>query len=143
MSAISPPVSQDQVERKVASLRLSGFSEQQLRRACDAVVAESLPLRDAIVLRKAKEYDEQQTVRAVAAWAAIRPGLQRSVAESTWRIWLEPLALVGEEGDALLLTAPEGIRAWSERRYSSLIGEALRATDSGFDRAVFVSGASA
>ncbi len=49
--------------------------------------------------------------------------------ESTFRLWLEPLRPVGADADTLYLTAPEGIRAWAERRYSSLIGKAL--ADSG------------
>jgi chromosomal replication initiator protein len=51
------------------------------------------------------------------------------VPESTYRLWLEPLQPVGSAGDTLYLTAPEGIRAWAERRYASLIGQAL--ADSG------------
>jgi chromosomal replication initiator protein len=47
------------------------------------------------------------------------------VPESTFRLWLEPLQAVGVDADTLYLTGPEGIRAWAERRYSSLIGEAL------------------
>ena len=31
----------------------------------------------------------------------------------------EPLGVVGSDGDTLYLTAPEGIRAWAERRYSA------------------------
>jgi chromosomal replication initiator protein len=47
------------------------------------------------------------------------------VPESTYRLWLEPLQPVGAGGDTLYLTAPEGIRAWAERRYASLISQAL------------------
>ena len=57
--------------------------------------------------------------------------LQGSVPESTYRLWLEPLEAAGAEGGTLFLTAPEGIRAWTERRYSSLIAEALRDSDAG------------
>jgi chromosomal replication initiator protein len=60
-----------------------------------------------------------------ALWRAVRERLKASVPESTYRLWLEPLEAVGAEGDTLFLTAPEGIRAWTERRYSSLIEEAL------------------
>jgi chromosomal replication initiator protein len=41
---------------------------------------------------------------------------------------LEPLSLDGVQGGTLFLSAPEGIRAWVERRYSSLIREALAGT---------------
>jgi chromosomal replication initiator protein len=47
------------------------------------------------------------------------------VPDSTYRLWLEPLQPLGGDGDTLYLTAPEGIRAWAERRYAGLIGQAL------------------
>jgi chromosomal replication initiator protein len=60
-----------------------------------------------------------------ALWGAAQERLRASVPESTYRLWLEPLKTAGVEGETLFLTAPEGIRAWTERRYSSLIAEAL------------------
>ena len=62
-------------------------------------------------------------------WRAVQERLKTSVPESTYRLWLEPLEPVGVEGETLFLTAPEGIRAWSERRYASLIAEALAEVD--------------
>jgi chromosomal replication initiator protein len=62
-----------------------------------------------------------------ALWRATQDRLRASVPESTFRLWLEPLRAVGADADALYLTGPEGIRAWAERRYSSLIGQALAA----------------
>jgi chromosomal replication initiator protein len=64
-----------------------------------------------------------------ALWRATQDRLRASVPESTFRIWLEPLTVAGGAGDTLYLNAPEGIRAWAERRYASLIAEAL--ADSG------------
>ena len=64
-----------------------------------------------------------------ALWRATQERLRASVPESTFRLWLEPLRAVGAEGDTLYLTAPEGIRAWAERRYSALIAEALADSD--------------
>lgn len=61
-----------------------------------------------------------------ALWRAAQERLEASVPESTYRLWLEPLEAIAAEEDTLFLTAPEGIRAWTERRYSSLIEEALR-----------------
>jgi chromosomal replication initiator protein len=58
-------------------------------------------------------------------WKATLDRLRASVPESTFRIWLEPLRVEGSDGETLYLSAPEGIRAWTERRYSGLIGEAL------------------
>ena len=53
--------------------------------------------------------------------------LRASVPPSTFQLWLEPLKVVGRRSETLLLSAPEGIRAWTERRYSGLIREALAA----------------
>jgi chromosomal replication initiator protein len=60
-----------------------------------------------------------------ALWQATLARLEASVPESTYRLWLQPLQVLGSEGETLFLTAPEGIRAWAERRYLSLIEEAL------------------
>jgi chromosomal replication initiator protein len=62
-----------------------------------------------------------------ALWRATQGRLRAAVPESTFRLWLEPLRPVGSDADTLYLTGPEGIRAWAERRYSSLIGQALAA----------------
>jgi chromosomal replication initiator protein len=72
-----------------------------------------------------------------ALWRATKERLEASVPESTYRLWLEPLEAVGAEGDTLYLTAPDGIRAWTERRYSSLIAEALAEVDSTLRRVSF------
>jgi chromosomal replication initiator protein len=63
--------------------------------------------------------------------------LKAAVPESTYRLWLEPIEAAGAEGETLFLTAPEGIRAWSERRYSALIEEALADADPGFSQISF------
>jgi len=44
---------------------------------------------------------------------------------------------VGSDADTLYLTAPEGIRAWAERRYSALIAAALVDSDSGLREVAF------
>jgi chromosomal replication initiator protein len=61
-------------------------------------------------------------------WKHVQERLRASVPASTFQLWLEPLELVGTKGETLLLTAPESIRAWTERRYASLIQEALVGT---------------
>jgi chromosomal replication initiator protein len=65
-----------------------------------------------------------------ALWRAVQERLRSSVPESTYRLWLEPLEATGVEGETLFLAAPDGIRAWTERRYTALIAEALEAVDS-------------
>ncbi|HET7589775.1 MAG TPA: chromosomal replication initiator protein DnaA [Solirubrobacterales bacterium] len=72
-----------------------------------------------------------------ALWQAVQDRLRSSVPESTYRLWLEPLEAAGVEGETLFLTAPEGIRAWTERRYSELIAEALSALDLPFRQVSF------
>ena len=72
-----------------------------------------------------------------ALWRATQEQLRASVPDSTFRIWLEPLQVVGADGDALYLTAPEGIRTWVERRYSALISETLAASETPLHRVVF------
>jgi chromosomal replication initiator protein len=64
-----------------------------------------------------------------ALWRATQDRLRASVPESTYRLWLEPLKASGWDEGTLYLSAPEGIRAWTERRYAGLIAEAL--ADSG------------
>ncbi|MBS1889597.1 MAG: chromosomal replication initiator protein DnaA [Actinobacteria bacterium] len=57
--------------------------------------------------------------------------------ESTYRLWLEPLEAVGADDETLYVKAPEGIRAWAERRYSALIVAALADTGTGLRRVSF------
>jgi chromosomal replication initiator protein len=72
-----------------------------------------------------------------ALWRATQDRLKTSVPDSTYRLWLEPLEAVGAEGGTLYLTAPEGVRTWTERRYAALIEEALRGLDSSLQRVSF------
>jgi len=64
-------------------------------------------------------------------WKDVQERLRASVPASTFQLWLEPLDLVGARAGTLFLTAPESIRAWTERRYTGLIREALAGTGSG------------
>ena len=74
-----------------------------------------------------------------ALWRATQDRLRASVPESTFRLWLEPLTAAGADGDTLYLTAPESIRAWAERRYASLIAEALADSGTPLRRVSFAS----
>jgi chromosomal replication initiator protein len=73
-------------------------------------------------------------------WRATQERLKASVPESTFRLWLEPLRVVGAGAGVLYLTAPEGIRTWSERRYSALIAEALAGGNGSLSEVVFTAG---
>jgi len=72
-----------------------------------------------------------------ALWRASQDRLRASVPESTFNLWLAPLEAVGADGETLYLKAPEGIRAWAERRYSSLIGAALAEVGANLQRVSF------
>jgi chromosomal replication initiator protein len=72
-----------------------------------------------------------------ALWQATQERLRVVVPESTFRLWLEPLRAVGANAGTLYLTAPEGIRAWAERRYSGLIAEALAAAGTALREVAF------
>jgi chromosomal replication initiator protein len=75
-----------------------------------------------------------------ALWRATQDRLRASVPESTFRLWLEPLRAVGADADTLYLTGPEGIRAWAERRYSSLIAQAISAAGTPLRQVHFTAG---
>ncbi len=71
-------------------------------------------------------------------WRDIQDRLRASVPHSTFQLWLEPLKVTGAQAETLLLTAPESIRAWTERRYSGLIHEALAGAGSQLKAVRFV-----
>lgn len=73
-------------------------------------------------------------------WEDVQRRLRAAVPESTFKIWLEPVRVVGAQGTTLYLTAPEGIRTWVERRYTSLLGEALAAAGSALSEVAFSEG---
>ena len=62
-------------------------------------------------------------------WGEVQARLRAAVPGPTYELWLEPLRPLGVQGDTLYLTAPAGVRVWAERRYSSLIGDAVPAVD--------------
>jgi chromosomal replication initiator protein len=70
-------------------------------------------------------HDDANRQSPEALWQEVRERLRASVPDSTFKIWLEPVTVVGVQGRTLHLTAPERVRPWVQRRYSSLIHEAL------------------
>lgn len=85
-------------------------------------------VRAARAARRSKRLAEMADplpLAAVEAWTAALARVCASVPEATFRLWIEPLRPVAALDDTLYLEAPEGIRAWAERRYSSLIATAL------------------
>ncbi|HSR94366.1 MAG TPA: chromosomal replication initiator protein DnaA, partial [Solirubrobacterales bacterium] len=72
-----------------------------------------------------------------ALWEDVQRRLRAAVPESTFKIWLEPLRAVGAQGTTLYVSAPEGVRTWVERRYSSLLREALEGAGSALSEVAF------
>jgi chromosomal replication initiator protein len=81
--------------------------------------------------------DDSSPTDLDALWRTAQKRLRSSVPESTYRLWLEPLIPAGVDADTLYLEAPEGIRAWSERRYSGLIAAALADSGGGVSQVSF------
>jgi chromosomal replication initiator protein len=55
------------------------------------------------------------------AWRRVRAELRRAVTDSTWQLWLEPLAPRALEHDTLTIEAPADSRAWVEASFSRLL----------------------
>jgi chromosomal replication initiator protein len=72
-----------------------------------------------------------------ALWEKVQAQMRASVPDSTYRLWLEPLKPAGAGGATLYLSAPEGVRAWAERRYAGLIRSALEAAGAPYDDVSF------
>jgi len=81
--------------------------------------------------------DEPSGQNLELLWEDVQARLRGAVPESTYKLWLEPLRPVGAQGTTICLTAPDGVRPWVERRYSSLIREALAAAPTGLDEVSF------
>lgn len=75
-----------------------------------------------------------------ALWEDVLDRLREAVPESTYKIWLEPLRVAGARGATLYLVAPAGIRAWVERRYASLLRDALARSGSTLSEVAFAEG---
>lgn len=104
--------------------------------------------RDLAAVRMAEELERRGRMRLAPATVAdnargafVQVAIQcwRAVPESTFAIWLSPLRCAGADGSTLFLSAPDSIRTWVERRYLTLIREALQATGSDYTDVEFVS----
>lgn len=131
------------MERKAKQLHgfatAEGLSLTHLRLGAAEVAKLNLPLRDGPVIREARRFAEMGGEEAKAMWSRVLAWLRKQLPDSTFAIWIAPLQLVGVKGKAIILTAPDGIRCWVERRYFAFIRDALQATDSGYTEVEFVS----
>jgi chromosomal replication initiator protein len=57
-------------------------------------------------------------------WSQIQAELRRAVTDSTYHLWLAPLRARAQDGDALLVGAPEEIRTWVADRFARVLGDA-------------------
>lgn len=62
---------------------------------------------------------------ARSSWARARDYLARSLPESTFRMWIEPVEPVAFRGGTFFLTGPDAVATWVKRRYEGLIVSAL------------------
>ena len=60
-----------------------------------------------------------------AIWTDVREELRKTLPPATFDLWLRPLRATAVRGDTLLLSAPETVRRWVERRYADRVVEAL------------------
>lgn len=70
--------------------------------------------------------DVQRTAEASEAWSAAQPLLKSRLYDTAFRMWIEPLDLLGESENRLVLAGHEAIITWVERRYNEIVGEAIR-----------------
>ena len=61
------------------------------------------------------------------AWRRIRTEMRRAVSDSTWQLWLEPLAARQWEGSTLVVEAPAESRAWVEASFARLLAASAKA----------------
>jgi chromosomal replication initiator protein len=61
------------------------------------------------------------------AWRRIRAEMRRAVSDSTWQLWLEPLAARQLEADTLVVEAPAESRAWVEASFARLLAACAKA----------------
>jgi chromosomal replication initiator protein len=61
------------------------------------------------------------------AWRRIREEMRRAVGDSTWQLWLEPLAARQLDGDTLVIEASAESRAWIEASFARLLAGCTKA----------------
>ena len=54
-------------------------------------------------------------------WCRVQAELRRSVADTTFELWLSELRPVGFEGDVLLVEAPGPVRGWVADRFAGIL----------------------
>jgi chromosomal replication initiator protein len=71
-------------------------------------------------------------------WLRVRDELASALPETTLELWVDPLRVVSRRGSTILLSAPKPVRAWVERRYTSLLLSTIRSLAPEVDGLEFV-----
>jgi hypothetical protein len=131
-----------------ATLLLAGFTDPRDRHVVHAAdrmrdrlteASAGPPPSTATEPRRLNERQQAILDGVRPTFAAALERIRGAVPESTYRLWIEPLVVCGlADGKRLLVNAPEGIRAWCERRYSVLLVRALAEVDEAIDSVAFV-----
>jgi chromosomal replication initiator protein len=64
-------------------------------------------------------------------WNGVKEQLRAELPTSTFELWISPLKAVSITDSTLYLAAPDGTRAWVERRYALAVERALRVAGRG------------
>jgi chromosomal replication initiator protein len=83
--------------------------------------------------------DDTPKAELESLWEEVQGRLRESLPATTFELWLEPLRAVGAAAGTLYLSAPDGIRVWSERRYAGLLREVLAELGSELSSVIFAS----
>jgi len=114
--------SQESVQRRRAERAQAGSNRKRDLEAASQERVKKLQAR-----RQMLRAETRETEAACFAWGATLGHMALSVPESTFDIWIEPLCLAGEVRGSLHIEAPAMLASWVDRRYSSLLGECVRA----------------
>lgn len=119
--------------------REAKVTRDQLARACEKVLDQGYTLRDGRVMREALAIAEVENGRHGRIWGEVLDQLAEVLPEATFNMWIAPVKVARIEGGCLVLTAPEAISTWVERRYSELILRSLGQLDSDIEQIRFCS----
>jgi chromosomal replication initiator protein len=62
----------------------------------------------------------------ISAWRAIQTALRHALGESMYSVWIDPVEMVGIDGDTLVLRAPPDTEAWLSKRYGRVLDRCVR-----------------
>jgi hypothetical protein len=120
---LADPIDPVPIEVRLHRVHVQGSRRKRDLAAVERHEAQQARNRAAAALAQS----DSATALAPEVWADALKVLAACIPDATFRIWVEPLNLIGTDGSTVFLSAPLGIAAWCERRYSTLIREALEA----------------